>query len=405
MQFSAPAVNPQSVPQARDYASYSDATLAIHAGPGPDPTTGAILTPICQSTTFAQPKVGSDQAFTYTRTGNPTVAALELALGRLEGTPPAVCTSTGMSALSVLCLATLSAGDHVIVSDVVYGGTVRLVRDLLSRFGVRATFVDTARLDHLEEALREPTQLVILESPANPTLKLVDIRAAAILARAAGARIAVDNTFLTAVLQRPLDLGADISVYSTTKFIEGHNSTVGGALLSKDAELIDAFRGLQGGLGVSQSPQEAWLTLRGLKTLPLRLQRHSASALRIAAFLESQDAVLQVHYPGLKSFPQHALARQQQSNGGGVLAFELRGGQEAAASFAESLRLIYLAENLGAVESLLTHPATMTHWRLEASERARLGIGDALLRLSVGLEDPVDLISDISQALQVGGVR
>ena len=399
------AAEPRRTPLVRTRSGLGLSSLAIHAGPGPDPTSGAILTPICQSTTFAQGGVGREQAYTYTRSGNPTVSALELALGRLEGAPPAICTSTGMSALSVLCLASLSAGEHAIVSDVVYGGTVRLLRDVLARFGVRSTYVDCADLGALERALRVPTRLVILESPANPTLKLVDIQAASRLAHAAGAQVAVDNTFLTAVLQRPLELGADVSVYSTTKFIEGHNSTVGGALVSRDAQLLDSFRFLQNALGVAQSPFESWLTIRGLKTLPLRLAQHSRNACELATFLEQHPAIERVHYPGLESFPQRALALRQQADSGGVLAFELKGGRAAAEAFVPRLELIYLAENLGAVESLVTHPATMTHAQLDAAERQRLGITDGLVRLSVGLEDPLDLIADLERALGAGGER
>jgi len=379
------------------------ATLAIHAGPGPDPTTGAILPPICQSTTFVQAGVGRHKGYTYTRTGNPTVAALEQALGALEGAPPAVCTSTGMSALTLLCLALLKAGDRVVLSEIVYGGTVRLLRDILSNFGVAATFVDTADLVAVKRALSERTRLVLVESPANPTLRLTDLRAVSELARAAGALLAVDNTFLTAALQEPLECGADISVYSTTKFIEGHNSTLGGALVSRDTDLLERLRLLQGALGVAQSPFDAWQTLRGLKTLPLRIREHTRSAQRVARFLEEHRAVAAVYYPGLESFAQYALAREQQREAGGVIAFDLRGGGDVAVRVLESLQLCSLAENLGSVESLVTHPATMTHSQIPAPERARLGIGDGLVRLSVGLEDPVDIIADLDRALNAGG--
>lgn len=390
---------------APEFGAHSDlSTLALHGGPGPDPTTGALLTPICQSTTFAQEGVGEHKGYTYTRCGNPSVAALEASLGALEGAPPAICTSTGMSALSVLCLALLQAGDRVLVSDVVYGGTVRLTRDLLAGFGVHVEFVDTSDLAAVEVALSTPTKLVIIESPANPTLKLTDIVAVARLSRAAGATLAVDNTFLTAVQQQPLELGADVSVYSTTKYIEGHNATLGGALVSRDSALLERFRLLQGALGVAQSPFEAYLTQRGLGTLPLRLEAHSRNALDISRWLEARAEISVVHYPGLESFAQAQLAREQQRGYGGIVAFELTGGSRAARTFVRSLELITLAENLGAVQSLITHPASMTHSQLPEDERARLGIGEGLLRLSVGIEASRDLIADLERALRsIGG--
>lgn len=376
------------------------ATRAIHGGVQPDPSTGAILTPIHQSTTFVQEGIGRDLGYTYTRTGNPTVAALERALGELEGSLPASCFATGMAGITALFLALLKAGDRVVVSDVVYGGTVRLLRQILDRFGVEADFVDTSDLGVLEAALRRPARMVFIESPANPTMKLTDIAGAAGLARAAGALLAVDNTFLTPALQSPFDFGADIVVYSTTKAIEGHNATVGGAVLVKDEELAERIRFVKNTGGGTQSPFEAWLTLKGLKTLELRLERHSRNALEVARFLERQPAVRSVAYPWLDSFPQHELARRQQRDGGGLLAFELEGGAEAGRRLMESLELCSLAENLGAAETLVTHPATMTHASVPEADRQRVGIHDGLVRLSVGLEDPRDLIADLAQALE-----
>ena len=283
------------------------ATTAVRGGVTPDPATGAVLTPIYQSTTYHQEAVGVHKGFTYSRAANPTVSALEAALGALEDAPPAVCFATGMAAISTLFLAILKTGDHVVVSDVVYGGTVRLLQQVLSTFGVEASFVDTSDPAAVEQAIQPNTQLVFIETPANPTLKLTDIAAIARIAHEAGIKLAVDNTFLTPVLQRPLELGADITLLSTTKYIEGHNSTVGGSITTHDAALLERLRLVRKTIGCIQSPQESWLTLRGLKTLPLRLQQHCASAQKIAEWLEQHPKVSRVHYPGLESFPQFAL--------------------------------------------------------------------------------------------------
>jgi cystathionine beta-lyase/cystathionine gamma-synthase len=377
-------------------------TRIIHGGLGPDPATGAILTPIYQSTTFVQDAVGDHKGFTYTRSGNPTVAALERNLGAIEGTPPALCFATGMAAISTLFLGTLSAGDHIVVSDVVYGGTVRLLRQVLHDFGVGVSFVDGSDAEAVEAAINSRTRLVFVETPANPTLKLTDIEAVAAITRAAGVRLVVDNTFLTAVLQDVIGLGADVAVYSTTKYIEGHNGTVGGALLSRDEELLERLRLVQSTLGVAQSPLEAWLTLRGLKTLPLRLARHGDNALAVARWLEQDPRVTAVTYPGLESFPQRALASRQQRSGGGMLTFEVEGGTPAALELMRSLKLCALAENLGAVETLATHCPSMTHASLTAQEREDLGIRDGLVRLSVGLEGPEDIVADLDQAIARG---
>jgi cystathionine beta-lyase/cystathionine gamma-synthase len=384
-------------------SSSSLSTLAIHGGQSPDPSTGAILAPIHQSTTYVQSAVGVHKGFTYTRSGNPTVAALERNLGELEGVLPAVAFSTGMAALTALFLATLKAGDHVVVGDVVYGGTVRLLRQVLQPLGIQATFVDTSSIDVLRAAIDARTRLVLIETPANPTLKLTDIAAAASAAHDGGALLAVDNTFLTPVAQRCFDLGADVTVYSTTKYIEGHNATVGGALLARDPALVERFRFVSNAVGFPQSPFEAWLTLRGLKTLPLRMDAHARNALEVARFLEAHPRVRHVAYPGLESFPQAELARAQQKHGGGMIAFELEGGAQAGIRLMNSVRLCALAENLGAVETLITHPASMTHATIPPAERARIGIPDGLVRLSVGLEAPADIIADLARALDEGG--
>lgn len=382
-------------------STISFATLALHAGAAPDPATGAILTPIYQSTTFVQEEVGVHKGYTYSRSGNPTVAALERRLAALEGAEHASCYATGLAAATALALAFLKAGDRVVVSDVAYGGTIRLFGQILPAFGVQAEFVDTSDPARLAEALRVPARLVFLETPANPTLKLTDIAEASRLAHAAGALVAVDNTILTPVLQRPFELGADIVLHSTTKYIDGHNATVGGALLTRDAEIHERLAFLRNAIGAIQSPMNAWLTLQGVKTLPLRMERHCENALRVARFLEDHPRVTRVCYPGLDSFPQRAIARRQHcaGTGGALLAFEVEGGTPAGIRVLNNTRLCALAENLGSAETLITHPASMTHAAVPAGQRLATGITDGLVRLSVGLENPDDLIADLRRAL------
>ena len=375
-------------------------TLSLHAGASPDPVTGALLTPIYQTTTYVQEAIGVDKGYTYSRAGNPTVAALERRLAALEGAPFATCYATGLAATTALCLALLRAGERVVASQAVYGGTVRLLRDVLGPFGVRSDFVDTADAAALSQALREPASFVFVETPANPTLRLTDIPLAARLAREAGALLVVDNTLLTPALQRPLDLGADVVLHSTTKFIEGHNATVGGALVTRDEGLHARFDLIRKSTGTIQAPFDAWLTLQGVKTLPVRMARHSENALRVARFLSEHPRVRGLAYPGLESFPQYELARRQQVGGGALIAFEVEGGAEAGVRLMNSVRLCSLAENLGAAETLITHPASMTHASVPPGQREAAGITDGLVRLSVGLEDPADLIADLEQALR-----
>jgi cystathionine beta-lyase/cystathionine gamma-synthase len=381
-----------------DFASL--ATQALHAGAAPDPATGAILTPIYQSTTYVQEAVGVHKGFTYSRQANPTVSALERRLAALEGAEHATCYGTGLAATTALALAVLQAGDRAVLSDVIYGGTVRLFQQVLSRFGVKADFIDASDPALLEEALRQPARLVFIETPANPTLKLVDIARAVEISRAAGALLVVDNTLLTPVLQRPLDLGADLVLHSTTKFIEGHNATVGGALITRDAQLHERLFFLRNAIGAIQSPFNAWLTLQGVKTLPLRMERHSENALKIARFLEGHPRLTKIFYPGLDSFPQRELACRQQRSGGALLAFEVEGGTEAGVRVLNHVRLCALAENLGAAETIITHPASMTHAAVPPEQRQAAGITDGLIRLSVGLENPDDVIDDLRRALE-----
>jgi cystathionine beta-lyase/cystathionine gamma-synthase len=375
------------------------ATAALHAGRTPDPTTGALLPPIYQTTTYVQRAVGEHLGYTYSRTANPTVTALESRLAALEGGTHALAFSTGLAATTALALGLLRAGDRVVLSAVVYGGTYRLFSDLLARFGVVADVVDTADEAELRRALATPARLLLVETPANPTLRLTDLALASRLGHAAGALVAVDNTLLTPVLQRPFELGADVVLHSTTKFIEGHNATTGGVLITRDADLAERLRWTRNAIGAIQSPWNAWLTLQGVKTLPLRMERHCRNALAVATWLESQPRVTRLLYPGLPGFPQAELARRQQAAGGALIAFEVAGGAAAGARLMAALRLCSLAENLGAAETLVTHPATMTHAAVPAELRSALGIGDGLVRLSVGLEEPGDLIADLEQAL------
>ena len=374
-------------------------TLAIHGGRVPDAHAEAVVFPIFQTATFEQQETGVTKGHSYSRVSNPTVDALEQAIGALEGTPQAVCFRTGMAAITTLFLATVKSGDHVIVSDVVYGGTMRLFREVLNGLGVSNSSVDTSEVEAVERAVTPQTRIILIETPGNPTMKLADIAAIADIARKHGLLLAVDNTFLTPVLQRPIELGADISVLSTTKYIEGHNATVGGSLACNDEKLLEHFRLIRKTIGAIQAPLDAWLTLRGLKTLPVRMKVHSESAVTIAEWLEAQPEVARVYYPGLDSFPQKALAKRQQGRFGGMLSFELKAGPAEAIRVMNALKLWIRAESLGGVESLVTHPATATHADVPVARRQELGITDGLIRLSVGLEAEEDLIADLRQAL------
>ena len=377
-------------------------TQQIHAGVEPDPVTGAILTPIYQTTTFVQDSVDEylSKGYSYSRSGNPTVQALEQKLTVLENGAACTCYATGMAAIQAVIQACLSGGDHAIVSDVAYGGTYRLCTTVYRRYGVEFSFVNTADPDEVRAAVRPNTRLILTETPANPTLKLTDIAAVSEIASEHGIPHAVDNTFLTPFYQRPLELGANISIHSTTKYFDGHNATVGGATIVDSDELDEKIRFVQNAGGVIMSPWVAWLTLQGSKTLSIRMERQSANAQAIAEFLESHPKVERAFYPGLESFPQHELAVEQASGFGAMLWFELEGGLAAGKKLMDSVRLCTLAENLGSVETLITHPVTMTHADVEEAERHRVGITDGLVRLSVGLEDVEDLIDDLSGALQ-----
>ena len=376
-------------------------TKQVHAGVEPDPTTGALITPIHQTTTYLQPSVDEymTKGYAYSRTHNPTVRALENKLTALEEGVDCTAFSTGMAAINAVFVTFLSAGDHAIVSDIVYGGTYRLATKIFSRFGVEFTFADTSDSASVEAALQPNTRLIFTETPANPTLKLTDLRAVSDIARGREIPHAVDNTFLTPYYQRPIELGVDLVVHSTTKYLDGHNATVGGCVVSSTAELDEQLRFVQNATGSIMSPQVAWLTMQGCKTLAERMDRQTANAMAAAQFLQDHPKVEMVGYPGLESFPQYDLAKRQASGFGAMLWFEVAGGVTAGKKLMDALELWSLAENLGAVESLVTHPASMTHADIEPEERARVGISDGLVRLSAGLEDAEDLIADLDQGL------
>lgn len=376
---------------------FSTATLSVHAGRTPDSASGALGAPIVQATAYAHDAVGVNRGHAYSRVSNPTVDALERALGAIEEAPPAVAFRSGCAAIAAVLLTLLRPGDEIVVSDVVYGGTVRLLRELLAEFGVIAHFVDTSNPETLRAALTPATKLVLIETPGNPTLKLTDVEAIATICKAANVPLAVDNTFLTPVFLRPLDLGADVVIYSTTKYQDGHGVSVGGAVLTRDEPLLARVRRTRKTLGSIQAPHEAWLTLQGLRTLDLRVRRHFENARLVAEGLAARSWVRTVTYPGLASFPQPELAAKLPAHGG-VLVFELDGGVETAKAFLEEIRLVKLAEHLGSIETLATHPATMSHGDVPRAQREHVGIGDGLIRLSVGLESPADILRDLDDA-------
>jgi cystathionine beta-lyase/cystathionine gamma-synthase len=373
-------------------------TLAIHAGQRPDPVHGAVMQPIVLSSTFAQPEPGRPLRYDYSRSGNPTREALEACLAALEGGKFGFAFASGCAAATTL-LHTLKPGDHVVCGDDVYGGTYRLFARVLEPFGVHASFVDLRSEEALLAAIRSETRMIWLETPTNPMLRLADIQLVASIARHHRVRLVVDNTFASPILQSPLALGADVVLHSTTKYVNGHSDVVGGALITSDAELSERLRFLQNAIGAVPSPMDCYLVLRGIKTLPLRMQRHVASATELAQRLEQHPAVSRVHYPGLSSHPQHELCLRQMRGGGGIVTVEIDGGVPAASACLRALRYFALAESLGGVESLAEHPAIMTHASIPEAVRRASGITDGLIRLSVGIEHVDDLWSDLEQAL------
>ncbi len=381
-----------------DETRYRPGTLAIHAGQAPDPTTGAIMTPVYLTSTYVQESPGRHKGYEYSRTGNPTRTALQDCLAALEGGRHGLAFASGCAATSTL-MHTLAAGDHVICGDDVYGGTYRLFANVWSNSGLTFDFVDLSDPDAVRRAHRPSTRMVWLETPTNPLLKLADIAAIAERTRALGLTLVVDNTFASPMLQSPLALGADVVVHSTTKYLNGHSDVVGGAIVTSDDALAQRLAYLQNAVGAVPGPLDCFLTLRGLKTLHVRMERHCQSAARIAAWLEAHPAVERVIYPGLPSHPQHDLARRQMRGFGGMITCVLAGGLPAATRLLERTRLFACAESLGGVESLIEHPAIMTHAAIPPAQREALGISDGLVRLSVGIEDVDDLLADLEQGL------
>jgi cystathionine beta-lyase/cystathionine gamma-synthase len=372
-------------------------TRAIHAGQDADPTTGATIVPIYQTSTYTQSAVGEHKGFDYSRTVNPTRSALEAQLAALDDAAHCSAFASGMAATSAT-LNLLSSGDHVVVGDDLYGGTYRLFSKVLTRYGLEFSYVDMSDIDTVRAAIRPNTKLFWVETPTNPLLKLSDIAAIAAL-RAPGALLAVDNTFATPYFQSPLALGADLVVYSTTKYIGGHSDAIGGAVVTNDHALAETIKFHQNAVGGVPGPMDAWLVMRGAKTLAIRMREHSRNAQVVAEFLAGRDDVAGVNYPGLPAHPQHDLAKRQMRGFGGMLSFTLRGPESRAFAFAKETKLFSLAESLGGVESLLCHPARMTHGSIPKEERDRRGVTDGLLRLSVGIEDVDDLIADLQHAL------
>ena len=376
-------------------------TKQVHAGVTPDPTTGAILTPIHQSTTFVQDSVDEymGKGYSYSRAGNPTVRALEEKLTALEGGVDTTAYASGMAATVAIFLALLQAGDHVVIADVVYGGTYRFADQFLTKFGVEVSFVDTSNTEAVAGEINDRTKLVFTETPANPTLKVTDLAAVSAICRETGVLHVTDNTFLTPYFQRPFELGADVIIHSTTKFLDGHNATLGGVVVVDDAEIHEKIAFARISAGLVMSPMVAWLTLQGIKTLSERMDRQSANALAVAEFLQTHDMVEYVNYPGLADHPQHEISSKQATGYGAMVCFEVKGGVETGKRLMDTVELWSLAENLGSVESLITHPVTMTHAAVPRDERIAAGITDGLVRLSVGLEDAEDLIEALDNAL------
>ena len=381
-------------------------TKAVHAGQDPDPSVGSVSVPIYETSTFvfknaeqgAARFAGREEGYIYTRLGNPTVRALERNVAALENGDGARACSSGMAAINTAVISVVKRGDHVISTDCLYGGTVKLFLSILSKFGVEFTLVDSSNIANVEDAVKENTKLIYVETPANPTLKLTDIRAVAEIAKEHDIITMVDNTFMSPYFQRPLELGADVVVHSLTKYLSGHSDAVGGIIVGSTG-FIKTLDPTLKNTGATLGPFDAWLTLRGIKTLSLRMDRHNENALKVAKFLETHPKIGKVYYPGLESHPQHELAKKQMSGFGGVICFEVKGGLEAGVKLMNSVRLCTLAVSLGAVETLIEHPASMTHAIVPKEERLKAGITDNMVRLSVGIEDVEDIIEDLRQAL------
>jgi cystathionine gamma-lyase/cystathionine beta-lyase/cystathionine gamma-lyase/homocysteine desulfhydrase len=372
-------------------------TDAIHAGQEPDPSTGAVSIPIFQTSTYVQEGLGKHKGFEYARTQNPTRMALERNMAALEGGAAGYAFASGMAAETAVTQLLLKQGDHAICSENVYGGTFRLFDKIVRHYGVSFTYADTTNLATVEAAMRPETRMIFIETPTNPVMAITDIRGAARVAHRSDCRLVVDNTFMTPYFQRPIELGADIVVHSTTKYLNGHSDSVGGIVVLKRKEDAERLQFIQNAAGAILSPFDSWLVLRGIKTLPVRMDAHNTNGVAIARYLSGKKQVKKIYYPGLPSHPGHALARRQMSGFGAMIAFDL-GSLGKAKRFLGRVRLCSLAESLGGVETLISHPATMTHASVPAKHRAKLGITDGLVRLSVGIEDVDDLIADLENA-------
>jgi cystathionine beta-lyase/cystathionine gamma-synthase len=387
--------NPNKLSRLTRAAGFS--TICLHAGQEPDPSTGAIVTPIFQTSTYVQDALGVHKGFEYARTQNPTRFALERNIAAIEGGKAGFAFASGMAAIGAIGTL-LKAGDHVIVSKNTYGGTFRLFDKVLTRVAISFSWVDTANLDEVEREITSSTRMLFVETPTNPVMRLTDLAGAAALAHHHDLRLVVDNTFASPYIHRPIEFGADLVVHSTTKYLNGHSDSVGGVVVATRDDDIEWLTFVQNAEGAILSPFDSWLVLRGTKTLALRMERHNANGLAMAQYLEAHPKVARVNYPGLPSHPQHALARTQMRGFGGMIAFDV-GSLEAARRVLNSVRLCALAESLGGVETLISHPATMTHASVPADRRAALGITDGLVRISVGIEDIEDLKADVEQAL------
>ena len=373
-------------------------TRVVRAGITPDPTTGSIVPPIYQSATYVLEEVGKDKGFDYTRSTNPTRQTLERQLAGIEGAKHATCFASGMSSVDS-CTKLLKSGDHVVCSDDVYGGVSRHFNKVLSRYGLDFTYVDSSEPENVLGAIRPETKMLWVETPTNPLLKVTDVEAMAKIAKKHDLIFGIDSTFATPVFLRPLELGADIVVHSTTKYLSGHNQLIGGVVLTNRDDIQDEMKYIQKTIGAVPSPFDCWLTMMGLKTLHLRMARHAESAQVVAEFLEAHPKVKSVTYPGLPSHPQHEIAKRQMDGYSGMISFELVGGLEAGRTVMNSVELCALAESLGAVETMITHPATMTHAEVPVEDRRARGLTDGLVRLSVGIEDVEDIIADLKQAM------
>ena len=373
------------------------ATIAIHTGSEPDESTGSVTVPIYQTSTYAQDALGKHKGYEYARTQNPTRSAVERNIAALEGARFGFAFASGMAAIDAT-LRLVKAGEHVVVSDNTYGGTARLFNRIVANYNLEFDYVDTSDPLNVEAAIKQNTKMVFLETPTNPIMTVTDLKEVSEISHRAGARVVCDNTFMSPYLQRPLEFGVDIVVHSTTKYLNGHSDGVGGVVVLNDEEDADWIGFVQNSAGAILSPFDSWLVLRGTKTLALRMEQHDKTGRAVAAFLEEHPKVKKVYYPGSASHPQHTLARRQQRGFGGMVSFEV-GSLEAARTVLESVKLCTLAESLGGVETLISHPATMTHASVDEAKRQRLGITDGLVRISVGIEDTDDIIADLDQAL------